>query len=329
MLIERPESPGVVHRHGADRFPLHAELVIPVGQGVLFARDGGLQGMLLAGRHRLTPSGIPFLAPLVQPDGASLQSTLFFVPLEPVMGLEVRAQLGQVTGPNAPAFGLLMRALVSIQIDDPFRFGQLLVSMPPDGSVEETIETELAPRLRSLVAEMVGSGEVHIGTIGGAALGPIKEALDAGTLSLNEIGVRVADVTALELRPDAKEMERRAAAPKPDAGAGPTAPRDERLAWGLEGIPFRDAPSGARIAVAAHGSFEGDPVPRHLHDWIRGLIAQALHFSAASYSGSVQELPRRISEWSEWLTCVVGPAVEQQTGVRGRVMVGRVGLPRA
>ncbi len=327
MLIERPaELPGVIYRHGADRFPLEAELAVPEGQCALFARDGAVYGMLVAGRYRLAPAAIPFLGQLVDPGGASLTATLFFVAMEPVAGVEVRAQLGRVTGPSAPRFGIVMRTLVTILVDDPFRLGQLLATMPADRTLEEVVEVMLAPRLGALVSNMASSGEVPIGTVGGAALGTVKEALDSGSLSLLEVGVRVVDVTALELRPDAAEMERRAPAATSNGAAAP-ATQVCGVPWGLEGIPFRDAPSGVHVPVAAHGSFEGDQVPQHLHDWVRGLIAQALHSSAASYSGSVRELPTRVGEWSDWLTQVVSPAVEEQTGARVRITVGGVGLP--
>jgi hypothetical protein len=314
MLIQRPaDLPGVIHRHGADRLPRNAELLVPEGQCAVFTRDGVVVGMLATGHYQLAPESIPFLGQLVEPGGATIAATIFFVPIDPVAGLEVRARLGRVTGPSAPAFGLAMRTLVTVRTDDPFRLGHLLASMPPDQTVEEVIESMLAPRLGALVSGMASSGEVPIGTVGGAALGAVKEALESGALALDEVGIHVVDVTALELRPDR-------------SADVPVRPPDG-IRWGLEGIPFREAGSGIAIPVAAHGSFEGDPVPDHLHDWVRGLIAEALHSSAAIYSGSVRELPTRVGEWSEWLTQRVSPAVEQQTGARGRVTVGGVGLP--
>ncbi len=327
MLIERPSDlPGLIHRHSSARFPRNSVLRVPDGQCAIFARDGVLHGMLLTGDHTLAPETVPFLGNLLEPGGATLASTIDFLPIEAVTGVEVRARLGRVDGPSAPGFGLVMRTLCTVRIDDPFRAGQLLAHLPEGRTLEESIEGLLAPRLGGLVANMASSGEIPIGTVGGAALGTVKEALHAGALSLAEIGVEVVDVTSLELRPD--PLEARPPAPEPVRVDAPVqaAPADAIRFW-LDNIPFHDACSGAHVPVAAHGTFDGDPVPDHLHDWVRGLIAHALHSSAASYQGNVRELPMRAVEWSEWLTRIVSPAVEQHTGLRGRVTVGGVGLP--
>src|SRR5690606_18122264 len=112
--------------------------------------------------------------------------------------------------------------------------------------------------------------------VGGAALGALREELAAGRLSLEELGLRIVDVTALEIRP--------ASGAAPASIPAPAAPRDPGLAWRLEGIPFRDGPTGAAITVAASGHFEGAEVPSHLHDWVRQLVADAIRQSAASYT---------------------------------------------
>jgi hypothetical protein len=205
-----------------------------------------------------------------------------------------------------------MRTLVTLRVDDPFRLGAFLARMPAGQTLESVVAATLSPRLGALVSAMASEGEVPIGTIGGAALGTVKEALHAGNLSLDELGILGVDVTALELRPDA-------ASERPAAVAAPS--QEDALRWGLQGIPFLDVATGRGMQVKAYGTFDGDPVPSHLHEWVRDLIGRAIHTSAASYTGNVRDLPARTGEWADWLTQAVSPNVEQQTGVRGRVTI--------
>jgi hypothetical protein len=316
MRMKRPaDVAGMVHWYGSERFPLGAELEVPADQCALFVRDGAVLGMMLAGLHRLTPEQAPFLASaLVETSqGAELRARICFVPIETYPGVEVTAQLGQVRGPSAPSFAIRMRTLVTLRVDDPFRLGAFLAALPQGRTLESAVEAQLAPRLGALVSEMASEGEVPIGTIGGAALGTVKEALHAGGLAIDELGIQVVDVTALELRPD---------------GAAPVArPAVEAVQWGSSGISFFDAPTGRGVLVAAYGTFDAAPIPAHMHDWVRSLIGQALRSSASTYTGSVRDLPARTGEWSEWLTQAVAPNVEQQTGVRGRVTIIGVKLP--
>jgi hypothetical protein len=311
MLLNRPvDAAGMIYWHGGDRFPVGSELDVPADQCAIFVRDGVVLGMVLAGRHRLVTEAVPFLGHALAhtPEGPMLFARVCFAPIEPYPGVEVSARLGQVNGPSAPSFAIKMRTLVTLRVDDPFRLGAFLATMPHDRTLESVVAAQLAPRLAALVSGMASEGEVPIGTVGGAALGAVKEALHAGSLSIEELGIQVADVTALELRPDAPS--RRPEAPAPDA-----------LRWGLQGIAFRDGPTGRGVYVKAYGTFDGDPIPEHLHEWVRNLIVHAIRTSAESYTGSVQDLPARSAEWSDWLTQAVSPNVEQQLGARGRVTI--------
>jgi len=322
MRIERQVAvSGVIHKYELDGFVQGAQLVVEPDHYALFVRDGRVLGLLAAGQHTLTSEAVPFLR-LAYDSSTRLAANIYSLTTSPVDGVPVRSSLGKIRATRGACFELEMRALATIQVEDPFRLGAVVASLPTGATVEDMIEGMVSPRLGGFVANLAGTGELPVGTVGGAALGALREELAAGRLSLDELGLRIVDVTALEIRPTS-------GAAVPLSMPPPKAPDDYGLAWRLEGVPFRDGPTGTAVTVSASGHFEGADVPPHLHDWVRQLVGEAIRQSAASYTGRVAELPSRTNEWSSWLTQLVAPAVEREAGVVGSVRVSSVELSRS
>ena len=63
----------------------------------------------------------------------------------------------------------------------------------------------------------------------------------------------------------------------------------------------------AHVSVVGH--FEGDRVPSDRQQWLSDTIKHTIRQAAASWTGTVLDLPGKKDEWARYVTAVVAPTV--------------------
>ena len=89
-----------------------------------------------------------------------------------------------------------------------------------------------------------------------------------------------------------------------------------------------DTDFGMTAHVSVVGYFQGDDVPGHQEQWLKDAIVQTVRGAAATYRGTVLDLPGQKDDWGRYVTSVVAPELQKYTGVRGRVILEAVEIDR-
>jgi hypothetical protein len=213
MMIARPEDNGdLIYKHPDRTIPMFAQCTVRADEWAVFAKEGRPAGTLDAGRHTLSAASIPFLSNLIDSvtGGNILLSELFFVKRTP-FPMRFGGSLGNMIDPmtqiriRGRCHGELL-----LRVENPEKmiygyFGMRDFQNHPDifnwltdrffMTVKSTLGKVAHDQRRSLIDVMDLTED-------------LGNSFVQNCQALNDVGVRIAQVTKLEIDVPEEDLKR-------------------------------------------------------------------------------------------------------------------------
>jgi hypothetical protein len=306
-----------------------SQLVVGSDEHVVFRRHGAILGTVGPGTHSLSPTGTPFLEPAKTTDARSYACDVIFVTTG-TSRLELDGVVGELTDTSGKSAEFSALAYATVRARDPRQVVSEGIGVGEAGDAfDRIVKLRLTNGIKRELAGVFERGAASpedLRTIGPALMSAGRaDSLGIAVLGLELTGLEVVRLASVEGFPPAglDAGDRRAEHAYADA-----LPKGETCHFGGHQIPFRDTRYGRMVRVSAVGHFEGDPVPAHLDQWVKDLILAAMREAAATWNGTVLDLPDKKDEWARWITSVVAPQIHARTQLRGRAVLTGVQIDR-
>lgn len=203
MMIARPDNVKhlIVYKHPDQNVPMYSQLTVDSDECALFFKDGKYVGYLPPGRHTLQSQNIPFLNNLINQftGGNVFIAEIFFVKMQPVRGITYGGPLESMEDPILFEF-VTPRIFgeFALQVVDPVRFvigyyGQAAGSMDNEQTLN-WIKNKFFTAVRATIGEMCAQQQKSMLNLGGMT-GAIQQSLITRAPNMEEIGIKIVDVT--------------------------------------------------------------------------------------------------------------------------------------
>ena len=309
--------------------PVFSPLVVGSDEYVVFRRHHAILGALGPGSYSLSPTGTPFLEPAKTTDARSYAVDLIFVTTGTTR-LELDGSVGPLTDTSGKSAEFSALAYATVRAREPKQVVSAGIGVGEAGDAfDRIVKQRLMNGIKRELAAVFERGAASpedLRTIGPAVMSAGRaDSLGIAVLGLELTGLEVVRLASAEGFPPAGLD---AGARRAEHATADALPKEETCHFGGHQIPFRDTRYGKTIKVSAVGHFEGDSVPAHLDQWVKELILHAMREAAATWNGTVLDLPDKKDEWARWITSVVAPQIFARTKLRGRAVLTGVQIDR-
>lgn len=305
--------------------PVFAQLTVEGNEAAVFYRQGRVLGVLGPGLHSLSPTMTPFLEVAKSSDQRRYECEVIFVTTRDAR-LDLDGSVGPLTDTSGRAVEFFLLGSAIVATTNPASVVSQGVGVGEAGDAFERIVLQrlmagIAQRLPYVFEHGLAS-PTDVTTIGPAVLEAGRG--DQLGLAVTGLEVHAVEISRLVSRENRPPAGREAAERRAEVATNDELPGEVTCRFGVGRIPFWDTDFEMRAHVSVVGHFEGDHVPGDKEEWLKEAIRQALRQAAATWTGTVLDLPGRKDEWARYVTRVVAPNLTRSTGLRGRVVLDGV-----
>jgi membrane protease subunit (stomatin/prohibitin family) len=212
MMLARPDQLKqlIIYKHPNQNIPMYSQLTVDMDECAVFFRDGRLGGpggpqtaIFPPGRHTLQTQNLPILNQFVQgfTGGNVFIAEIFFVKTTPVRGVTMGGTVGDFEDPKTNIqVPLRIFGEFSVVVTDPARFiidyaGQ--AAQGDNESVLKIVRDKFMMSVSSVMNELCEADTKGLTSVMNNRE-KLAQAFIARAPSLNDIGVRILEVTRIE-----------------------------------------------------------------------------------------------------------------------------------